>query len=329
MKSVKFDKNKTIVIKGIAILFMIMHHCLIPAFYDNPSIILNNVFIIHFMMGMKICVGLFTFIIGYGYAFSKDHSYFYGFKHIGRLLMKFWGVMILIFIPVALNGGYSDYHSLILELFGLKSALNCASWYIYFYICIMLLLPILAKFINASVIRNSVFLIILCGLIAGYLGEMKNLYMRALYNCLFYLPVLIVGYCVAKLHIFERIKIKNEYIIIFILLVTLGGRCAVSSIKGFSMDIVCVPIFIYCLITPFCFSKLKYLERLLIPLGDKSLYMWFLHALFYSVAVRYAFAKYVLWPNSLIISYILIVFMSYVLSFLCMWVEKRLQLLNK
>lgn len=55
-----FDKDMTAVLKGIAILFMIMHHCLIPDFYDYPPDFLHNGLIVHVMMGMKICVGLFT-----------------------------------------------------------------------------------------------------------------------------------------------------------------------------------------------------------------------------------------------------------------------------
>jgi UDP-N-acetylglucosamine 2-epimerase (non-hydrolysing) len=61
---INFDREKTQIIKGIAILTMIIHHCIaIP----TGSSLLDM-----FGAAMKICVSYFTFLVGFGYAFSKQ-----------------------------------------------------------------------------------------------------------------------------------------------------------------------------------------------------------------------------------------------------------------
>jgi len=312
-----FDKDMTAVLKGIAILFMIMHHCLIPDFYDYPPDFLHNGLIVHVMMGMKICVGLFTFIIGYGYAFCSKRTLSYGFKHIRTLVVKYWILLFLIFIPVAVSEGYHlDIDDVVLEMFGLKWNLNCASWYVSFYIFIMILLPLIANIIDKNEVKNSVLLILLCGIVATFLGLFKNVFADAFQRCFFYLPLVIVGYVVAKLNLLNKIAIRNKHLVYLLLFIVIGVRCAVSALKGFSLDILCVPLFIYCVTVVFKNLSLRSLKGLLSSLGKVSLYMWFLHAVFYSVAVRSAFAKYILWPNNLLVSFMLVVILSYLIFLL-------------
>lgn len=100
MAEFAFNRQHTAFLKGIAILLMIWHHALIPEFYVSPEAILRNWGVIHLSMGGKFCVGIFTFIMGYGYACSSNHTFDNSIKHIWRLLRQFWLLSLFIFIPL-------------------------------------------------------------------------------------------------------------------------------------------------------------------------------------------------------------------------------------
>lgn len=99
MTEISFTRQHTAFIKGIAILLMIWHHALIPEFYVSPEPFMRSWGMIHLSMGGKFCVGLFTFILGYGYACSNNHTYSYSSNHIWKLLKQYWVLCLLIFIP--------------------------------------------------------------------------------------------------------------------------------------------------------------------------------------------------------------------------------------
>ena len=72
-KYVRFDRDMTNIVKGFAILFMVKLHSYagdfvyeVPLNYDHAFMFAHD--------GFNICVGLFTFMIGYGYAFSFNKS---------------------------------------------------------------------------------------------------------------------------------------------------------------------------------------------------------------------------------------------------------------
>ena len=75
--SLIFDKDKTAIIKGFAIVFMIVLHVFGGAgWYDKDLPMNHNESLIRYMGSFQICVGVFVFMIGYGYAFSKEKDLF-------------------------------------------------------------------------------------------------------------------------------------------------------------------------------------------------------------------------------------------------------------
>lgn len=104
-----FGKDKTAIIKGWAILFMIILHCASPGNWDIPLREFENTGLVHFMGTFKLCVGIFTFMVGYGYAFSKTKDLKYSLVHIRKLLIPFWVILFIFTLPVCYNqigGGY-------------------------------------------------------------------------------------------------------------------------------------------------------------------------------------------------------------------------------
>ena len=76
-----FGKDKTAIVKGIAIVFMMMLHCGVADV-------------------LKLCVGIFTFMVGYGYAFAKVKDWRYSYLHIKKLLIPFWTILFVFTFPV-------------------------------------------------------------------------------------------------------------------------------------------------------------------------------------------------------------------------------------
>ena len=130
---VRFDKNMSSIVKGCAILFMMILHCygreyLVTLNYDYAPIShWNGVF--------KICIGIFSFMVGYGYAFSKDKDMKYSWRHIKKLLITFWTILFVFTLPFCVKEvANTDASILFYNLFGINSRFNYYSWFVYFFI---------------------------------------------------------------------------------------------------------------------------------------------------------------------------------------------------
>ena len=101
---ITFSKDKTAIIKGFAIVFMILLHVFGGAeWYENDIPMNHNEGLIRFMHSFQICVGIFVFMIGYGYAFSKKKDFNYSAKHVKQLLTAFWTVLFIFAVPASLE----------------------------------------------------------------------------------------------------------------------------------------------------------------------------------------------------------------------------------
>lgn len=101
---ITFGKDKTAIIKGFAIVFMILLHVFGGAGWYESDIPMNhNEGLIRFMHSFQICVGIFVFMIGYGYAFSKKKDFSYSAKHMKQLLTTFWTVLLIFAVPASIE----------------------------------------------------------------------------------------------------------------------------------------------------------------------------------------------------------------------------------
>lgn len=62
--NIVISKDKTTILKGVAILFMILHHVFIKEFYVEAPEFLSSPVAVRVQIAMKMCVGIYTFIIG-------------------------------------------------------------------------------------------------------------------------------------------------------------------------------------------------------------------------------------------------------------------------
>lgn len=306
-KGTIITKDKTQIIKGCAILFMIVHHCLIKEFYINPPSYLSTLFCVKFYTSMKICVGLFTFFVGYGAFYTEKIDTTYIYKHIWRLLKNYW-IVLLTTIIISYFGGFNfNFNQIVYSIIGLIPTFNLANWYVYFYIYALLVLPILKNCLRKDIWKRGLFIIIIF-YVLFFLTNDLSILGKAIHKCCQYSPILVLGYICAKTQILTKLSvfIHKKYFWIFITFFSLIIRC--FGIKGISTDIVSVPLFI---ISISALIKKGAIAVLLTNLGRNSTMMWFIHAIPFSTATNFIFQNSNYWINNVFILYITITTFSY------------------
>ena len=157
------DRDTTAAIKGIALIFMFIHH-----FYNFPDFYIEGIsfpwvesFTNLTYALLKMCVALFAFLTGYFYAFNSQRTWRYSFRKISDLYVCYWLVYLPMLLFAVLTGCYEfSLYSFAFELAGLKLPFMVFCWYIEFYCCTMLLLQLLAHRENNPV-EDILWLLIL------------------------------------------------------------------------------------------------------------------------------------------------------------------------
>lgn len=316
------NRDDSTALKGIAILLMIMHHVLIKDYYIDPDVSLSNIVILRLMVMGKVCVGLFMFVTAYGYAL-KNRDWLYSFSHIKRLLVRYWALLLVFIALGILAGNHPDSITVLLNLFGLSSAYSCANWYVYFYIYAMLVLPLLAWLIDRNGVWTVLLSVVVCGL-ASFLLKSDNLWLKVVRECLFYTPVLAVGCYLAQLGV-SFIKHRFSTIeLVLVLALVLAAGCMSRDIYGFCTFTVLIPVMAWMMVALLRHQGLLSLRAVLIKLGQLSLYMWFVHSVFFSSMTRSLFQQSGFWPKNLLLVYLVVFGISLVVSVLLARVDKAI-----
>lgn len=163
MKHNIISKEQSYIIKGFAILLMLVHH-----FYTFPAWIVsvwgdesNLRFASLFNSPTKLCVCIFAFINGWTFAF-KTVSWKEAFLKIKKLLLNYWCVAIPALIIAGTVCGYSlSAQTILKELLGLSSSVMIFAWYVPFYCVSILVMVPLQKLMSRNVEIGVVFGVIL------------------------------------------------------------------------------------------------------------------------------------------------------------------------
>lgn len=315
MENIVISKDKTQIIKGFAILFMILHHSLIKEFYLDPPALLSSFVAIRLQIGMKMCVGIFTFVVGYGSFYAKDVDIHYIKNHIWRLLKQYWLILFITIALVVIKKGGVDYQDVVLNLFGLKHSFNLGNWYIYFYIYAMLILPLVAKILKSKELIKTILVVSVAG-ISSYFVPRDTIVGEVVKSCLEWTPLLVIGFVSAKTQILSKLStyINNVYLWLIIVLLAVAIRCGISGIIGIKTDVISVPVFVISIAAIFTGREHSIIGKTLSVLGTNSTYMWFIHCLFFSSATNAIFQSWSIWPNNIIILYISVTVVTLLLS---------------
>lgn len=333
--SISFGKDKTAIIKGFAIIFMIILHCGIPEYYTEKMPFSENQLLVECYKVLKLCVGIFTFMVGYGYAFSKTKDLQYSWEHIEKLLIPFWTILFVFTFPIAFfynNLGSID--SIILNLFGINSCLNWFSWFVAFYIYAMIIMPILSKIIDQKPIWWTLFFIIVAYLMEASLHQFYPLYTnndftQRLFDCLSCTPCMLLGYLFANKQWFSKVMIQRKdkwlFIAFLLIIAVFVLRFHISAIMGFNLDFFYAPMFIFAVLILFNIFELPLITKILTIIGNVSVYMWFFHALFFTKAVRNFYQPFILISDSLWIIIPWTLFLTFTCSWLIIILTKKIK----
>jgi uncharacterized membrane protein len=100
MDEISFSREKTQILKGLGLLLMLVHHTSNPAYWAEEGSHIFSYFG-HQVASTKMCVYIFAFLVGYGFFCSPNKTLKYSFKRILSLVVPFWAMLFVMFIPAA------------------------------------------------------------------------------------------------------------------------------------------------------------------------------------------------------------------------------------
>lgn len=336
-----FNSDMSLKIKGIALIFMIIHHCFgFPDWYVNnvnysDIVILGINFDELCRAPMELCVALFAFLTGWAYFYNKNKNLKYSIKKVLNFLINYWIILFLIFIPINILLKEVDisFGVVIKNMFALKNSIVMFAWYVYFYVFTMICLPFVVKGFSGKPVLD--FLLFICGCvffinILGHVEIERQYLILDLSNCFCWFQCVFIGYFCAKYKIFEYFYkyIYTSSILrsLVISIIILGCRLKWENVFNINLDIIYAPIIVFEMLNILNYYNKKTVNKILRFLGQNSVNVWFLHSIFFSEYTREYFQRIAFLPNNPIlvviwviilcipVSLILNYFMRYVYS---------------
>ncbi|MDN0094011.1 acyltransferase family protein [Yersinia rohdei] len=310
-----FTKKETNYIKGIAIILMLMHHLFaFPDRIPHDANIINSLPFIGANVDSylanfgKICVAIFLFISGYGFAFKNKINFNYSIEKLKKIYFSFWLVFI-IFIPIGfifINNDWSDSTPLKLakNILGITSNYNGEWWFIRLYVIYVLALPLISRL-------NYLVLLAIAPLstLVGYYFESSG----GISVILIWLYPFLIGYLSGKETdklsiLIGRVNSTYTTLLCIILTVILFHLFNIFGL------ILASPLFALAMRNVYRGTTH---HKVINNLGSHSMYMWLTHSFFcyyYTPELIYS-VKYT--PAILI----LLIFTSYIVSVLLTYIE--------
>lgn len=312
----EFSREDTKVIKGVAIVWMLIHH-LWPfedriaggllrykfSIFGEPSIVYLGLF-------GKICVTLFFFLGGYGiYCSSKGKAY----DIVGRikgLYVEFWKIF-LIFIPIGFlffrnQPSYCQnaleysrfkefsWNEFFQNFLGINTTYNGEWWFLFSYIFAIITFPFIRNIIDKHNACVNVALVIVAEIVStsllpalGSLQTFSGLMSNSLYryffvDCAPYIACFWMGISFAKDDLLVRLMStmkKNKLLNPLVdILIWMVIIYLRQTALGIDFDIFYMPFLI---VTALDFlNHFSILKKVFGKLGKESTGMWLIHSFF-------------------------------------------------
>lgn len=145
LEMLTLDKNCSTMIKGIAVLLMILHH--LWGFPERvPELHLPSACVQIGSAG-KICVSMFMFLSGYGlYANYLKQGRTHIWKRVWNVYKRYWQVF-LVFVPIGyIMGMHFNWLEAISNLTCLSCSYNHEWWFLATYVELLLVFALTMKF---------------------------------------------------------------------------------------------------------------------------------------------------------------------------------------
>ena len=300
----EISKNDMKMLKGVAILFMLLLHLFGRKEIDGLYVTflsVNDVPLLYYLaLFGDACVPIFCFASGYGLFVSFQQtqkvSIRKNFKRIFKFLINYW-IILFLFVTIGFLLGHNeipgDLSKFLANFFVLSNSYNGAWWFVQTYIILVLLTPFLFKVINKY---NSIWVLIITGIIylLSYIQRIKFVLDFGDNTFLFFLveKIVLVGtsllpFVVGAIFVKEKVytKIYNE-------INHVRSKNIICSI-GILLLVIGHAFYESMIIAPFtaigfiCFFNLMdkniQIKKLLSFFGNHSTNMWLTHMFFYMI----------------------------------------------
>ena len=295
MESIRISKDESNMIKGVAVILMMVHHFWsgmqpIPSKIAIMGGVIPNVELYIGAM-CKICVSLFAFLTGWVlYLNPKYRSYKYNFTKAKSFVLDYWIVeFIFILVGVAFCLKLPSLPIFFANLFGFKTGsfevmgydyVNVThAWYVRFYLSMLLSFPLLLKALDIMdripSVLSFVFLLLLCGSMRYYCQNSESYVFKLVAVYSEWLPCVLAGYYFNRYGWYKWFRQIKLPIWIFLLLGYLMLRDKMPL--GYNSDWIGAPILIYVCLRLIPMEK----SEQLVKLGKISMFIWFVHGLFF------------------------------------------------
>lgn len=244
-----FDKQCSLLIKGIAIILMVCHHMWGFKDLNDFSGVWSNLapYLLALGKAGKVCVAIFTFISGYGLylSFLHNNKYTNILKKFKNVLFHFWRTVIPILIIFFIVGIIPfNIREFIQNMLCINNSYNGAWWYLQTYLIFLAVSPLIFK-----LMQNNILSIVLCVLsmtLFRYFAYCFSGEEMWIHFFLYYFPFFILGAVFLKYNLFTRMALKNGRLsfLFYLLLVFL---CLVIRMKTGCSEIlyILIPSFIF------------------------------------------------------------------------------------
>lgn len=318
----EYGKLESIRIKGIAIICMYVLH-----FFAHPDWILaENMYrtltpwgavILPMLSNFgHICVALFAFTSGYAmYIQREKYAHLqYRICKCFTFLIQYWFVIAAFMLYGFLAGEtMPDIPTFLMQSVGIGTdiyaqGLNvCTAWYVFFFLVFVLLHPILIKLsVKNFVIDSFLTFIVLYG---GAIIVTKQPFIDIPHTISRFFErfglwgsIGLIGYLFAKYQIFKQVngylnKKISTAILVFLSVAIIPTMMIIRSICGniAITDIIYAPILIYAVNILLNQIRQPWIESCLKILAKYSMYMWFLHSIFFTPNNSLQWLAY--WPK--------------------------------
>lgn len=286
------DLNDTNVLKGIALILLLVHHLFSPSMYDNygwDELMINgHLYPVTLAIGglSNVCVALFVLLSGYGLTRQRilkkcPPQLLSFYKHrLGKLMFNYWFIFV-IFVSLDIfvfdrniNDAYDGNHvvaKFIADVFGLTHffdflAINPTWWFMSLIIFLYLIFPFLYRLVN----NDPLFFVLMFSLVALIPWTFDPLTMLSL----------IFAFCLGIILARKPINFKIRYVFFYILLLGIGvflRRRNYSTFNYYDGLISVGIVYIYMILT-----LPKVVNKILAFIGRHSMNIFLFHTfLFY------------------------------------------------
>lgn len=338
----KISKLDSSFIKGIALIMMILHHTCNTNLTGQLSIIFTPPSVSDKILSIisghcKFCVAIFAFLSGWVFWELKDKfcSYKYVINKCYHFMIAYWVVaFIFIFIGIISSDKIPDFNTLIWNLLGVKVGakeimhyeyINVVfAWYVRFYICVLLTIPIILRIIDKNILHYSLLLaipIVLC--ILTYRRD--NFIINEIFHVYFqWIPCIIIGVLCNKQNWLDKMKESNKYLLFLLFIGLLFLRFKKMTFYGdISTDFIMVVFFVY-----YIKILIKYLGesgvcfKILTFLGTLSMNIWYCHSIFFIPSHKWTWM--IKYSDNVVLVILNVIALSVIFAYMCQKLQNKL-----